>query len=66
MARWLIIIGVALVVIGLLWPVLARIGIGHLPGDIHFRGRGWSFYFPITTCIILSAAVTLLFWLFNR
>lgn len=66
MRRILIIIGVAVAVIGLLWPWLARLGLGRLPGDIHVQGENGSFYFPITTCILLSVVVSLLLWLINR
>jgi hypothetical protein len=66
MARILIIAGIALVVIGLLWPWLSRLGLGRLPGDIVLQRDGFSFYFPIVTCILLSIAGSLLFWLFRR
>ena len=66
MARSLIAIGVAFILAGLLWPVLTRLGLGRLPGDIVVRGGGFSFYFPIVTCIIVSVAVSLLLWLINR
>jgi hypothetical protein len=66
MARWLIIIGLVVVGIGLLWPWLTRLGLGHLPGDIHLKGEGWSFYFPITTCIVVSVVISLVLWLLNR
>jgi hypothetical protein len=66
MARWLIVIGVVLVVAGLLWPWLTRLGLGNLPGDIWIRGERFSFYLPITTCLILSLVISLLLWLLNR
>jgi hypothetical protein len=66
MARWLIIIGATLLAAGLLWPWLARVGLGHLPGDIWIRGERVSFYFPITTCVVLSLVVSLLLWLLDR
>lgn len=66
MARLLIAIGVVFILAGLLWPVLTRLGLGRLPGDIVVRGGGFSFYFPIVTCIIVSVAVSLLLWLINR
>ncbi len=55
MSRWLIGIGVALVVIGVLWPWLTRIGLGRLPGDIHIERDGFHFFFPITTGLLISA-----------
>ncbi len=66
MARLLIAIGVVLILAGLLWPALTRLGIGRLPGDIVIRSGGFSFYFPIVTCIIVSVVVSLLLWLLNR
>ena len=66
MQRFLIILGLAIAAIGLVWPWLARLGLGHLPGDITIRGAHGSFYFPIVTCILISVALSLLFWLINR
>lgn len=66
MSRWLIGIGVALVVIGVLWPWLMRIGLGRLPGDIHIERDGFQFFFPITTGLLISAVVTLILWLLRR
>jgi hypothetical protein len=66
MSRWLIGIGVALVVIGVLWPWLTRIGLGRLPGDIHIERDGFQFFFPITTGLLISAVVTLILWLLRR
>ncbi|WP_333844418.1 DUF2905 domain-containing protein [Pelomicrobium sp.] len=66
MGRWLIIIGLVLILIGLAWPWLSKLGLGRLPGDIHIEREGFSFYFPITTSIIVSLVLTLLFWIFRR
>jgi hypothetical protein len=66
MGRFLIIIGATLAAIGVLWPLLTRFGLGRLPGDIYIRGQHGAFYFPITTCIVVSITVSLLFWLLNR
>jgi hypothetical protein len=66
MARTLIILGVVLVVTGVLWPVLGRLGLGQLPGDIVVRRDGFVFYFPLTTMILVSGVLSLLFWLFGR
>jgi hypothetical protein len=65
-ARWLIIAGVILVVVGLAWPLLAKLGLGRLPGDIHIERDGWSFYFPITTGLIVSILLSLVLWLFRK
>ena len=66
MGRTLIIIGLAIVVIGLLWPWLTRLGLGRLPGDIYIQGERGSLYIPITTSILASIALSLLFWIFSR
>lgn len=63
---FLITIGVLLLVAGLLWPWLGKLGLGHLPGDISIRGERFSFYFPITTGIIISVVLSVLFWLLSR
>jgi len=61
-------IGVAITVIGIIMLVLEKLGIGlgRLPGDISLGGRNWKVYFPIATCIILSAVLTLILWLVSR
>jgi hypothetical protein len=66
MQRFLIILGGALVVVGLAWPWLARIGLGRLPGDFHVERDGFSFHFPLTTSLIVSAVLSLLIWLLRR
>jgi hypothetical protein len=66
MSRWLIGIGLTLVVVGLLWPWLARLGLGRLPGDIHIERDGFQFFFPITTGLLISAVVTLVLWILRR
>lgn len=66
MQRLLIGLGLALLVAGIAWPVLSRIGLGRLPGDIVFHRGGTTFYFPLVTCIVVSIALSLLLWLFNR
>jgi len=64
--RVLIILGAVFLLAGLLWPSLSRLGLGRLPGDIAIRRDSFSFYFPIVTCLLISAAITLLFWLFRK
>jgi hypothetical protein len=66
MARWLITIGVILVLAGLFWPWLAKLGLGRLPGDIHIQRDGFSFYLPITTSILVSLVLTVIFWIMRR
>ncbi len=66
MQRILITIGIVVLVAGLLWPLLAKLGLGRLPGDIAIRRDGFGFYFPITTSIIISVVLSVLFWLFRK
>jgi hypothetical protein len=64
--RLLIGLGLVILVTGIAWPILSRIGLGRLPGDIMFHGGGATFYFPLVTCIIISIVISALYWLFNR
>jgi len=66
MQRLLIGLGLLTLIVGIAWPVLTRIGLGRLPGDILIQRGGTSFYFPIVTCILISIVLSLLLWLFNR
>jgi len=64
--RLLITIGLLLVAAGLLWPLLQRMGLGRLPGDIAIERDGLRVYFPIVTCIVVSVGLSLIFWLLRR
>ena len=66
MAKLLIILGIILVIIGLLWPWLSKLGLGHLPGDIRIQRDGFNFYFPITTSILVSLALSVVLWLMRK
>jgi hypothetical protein len=66
MQRLLIIAGLALLAIGLLWPWLSKFPFGRLPGDIHIVREGFSFHFPIVTCIVVSVVLSILFGIFRR
>jgi len=66
MSRALIVIGLAIAAVGLLWPWIARLGLGRLPGDIFIQREGFTFYAPITTGILLSLILSLILWLFSR
>jgi len=67
-AKMLIIAGVFLVLLGLVVALISRtsLPIGRLPGDIVWRGKHTTFYFPIVTSLILSAAISLVLWLIGR
>jgi len=62
----LIVLGVVILAAGLAWPWIRKIPAGRLPGDLRFEGDGWSVSFPLVTCLILSAVLTLVFWLARR
>ena len=66
MARWLIILGLVLVVTGLLWPWLGKLGLGRLPGDIVIERENLRLYLPLTTSLLVSLALSLILWLLNR
>jgi hypothetical protein len=66
MARFLIVLGLAILVAGLLWPFLSQIGLGRLPGDIVIERENMTFYFPLMTCLLLSVVFSLVFWIVNR
>jgi hypothetical protein len=66
MSRMLVVIGLVLVVAGLLWPWLTRLGLGRLPGDIVIQREGFTFYAPIVTGLIVSIVLSLIFWLISR
>lgn len=66
MGRTLVIVGVVLVVVGLAWPWIAKLGLGRLPGDFSIQREGWSFYFPLTTGLVISIVLSFLIWLFRR
>jgi hypothetical protein len=65
-ARWLIVLGAVLIVAGLLWPWLGRLGLGRLPGDIVIERENFRLYLPITTSIVVSIVLSLILWLLNR
>lgn len=68
MGRILIGLGVLLIVVGLLVTLGERLPLrlGRLPGDIVVRGKNSEFYFPIVTCLLISAVLSLVMWLLNR
>jgi hypothetical protein len=62
--KWLLVIVVGIIVIAFLTPLLAKRGLGRLPGDLTLRWRGRTIYLPITTTVLLSLALTLFARLF--
>jgi hypothetical protein len=66
--KLLIVFGAVLLVFGLLFVGLGRthLPIGHLPGDIYYRGKNTTFYFPLTTCLLLSAVISGILYVVNH
>jgi hypothetical protein len=65
-SRFLILFGLVILAIGLLWPLLSKLGLGRLPGDIAIEGENYAFYFPIVTSLILSVVLSILWSIFSR
>lgn len=67
LGKTLITLGLIIVVIGAALTLSGKLPwLGRLPGDIYIKKEGFSFYFPLTTCIIISALISLLFWLWRK
>ncbi|GAB4510141.1 MAG: DUF2905 domain-containing protein [Sulfuricaulis sp.] len=66
MTRILVTLGVILIVVGLAWPWLVKLGFGRFPGDIVIEREGFRFYFPITTMVLISLVLSVIFWLFRK
>lgn len=66
MQKLLIILGIAFVLIGITWPWISTLPLGRLPGDIVIEKENYTFYFPITTMVIISLIISFLFWLFRH
>ena len=68
LGKFLVVVGVVLVAVGLLLMAGAKfsfLGLGRLPGDIAYKGKNVQFYFPVVTCLLLSVVLTLVFWLIS-
>ena len=66
MNRTLILIGLGCILLGIFWPWVRAVPFGRLPGDIVIVRDNVRFFFPITTCIIISVGLSILFWLFRK
>ena len=64
--RLLIILGIVLVVLGVLWPWIAKLGLGRLPGDIVIERENFRLYIPIVTSLIVSVVLSVILWFLNR
>ena len=68
LGKLLVFVGAALILAGALLIAGSKVsffGLGRLPGDINYKGRNVSFYFPLVSCLIVSALVTLVLWLIS-
>ena len=65
-SRLLIFFGLVLVAVGLLWPLVAKLGFGRLPGDIVIERENFRLYLPIGTSVLISAILSLILWLLSR
>lgn len=66
MPRLLLTFGVILIVAGLAWPWLAKLGLGRLPGDFRIERDGFTIFVPLTSGLIVSAAISLILWLLRK
>ena len=66
MQRALVVIGMVLLAAGLAWPWLSKLPFGRLPGDISIEREGYSFYFPLTTGVVISVIISIILWIFRR
>lgn len=66
MQRILILLGVILLIAGIAWPWISKLGLGRLPGDIRIERDGFNFFFPITTGIVISVVISLILWLLRK
>lgn len=67
LGKMLMVVGGVLLVIGLLVTLGAKLPwLGRLPGDIYVQRDNFSFYFPLATCLLLSALLSLILFLFRR
>jgi uncharacterized membrane protein len=67
LGRMLIVLGIIIIAVGLILLFAPKIPhIGRLPGDIYVKKDSFTFYFPLTTCVIISLILTLIFWIFRR
>ena len=67
LGKALIVLGAIIILVGVGLLVAQRIPyIGRLPGDIYVKRENFTFYFPLTTCVIISIVLSLIFWIFRK
>lgn len=64
--RLLVALGIILVIAGVAWPLLTKLGLGRLPGDIRIERDGFTIFIPLTSGLIVSAAISLILWLLRK
>jgi uncharacterized membrane protein len=62
----LVAFGLVLVALGILWPFISKLGLGSLPGDIIIERKNFRFYLPLTTSLLISLVLSLVYWLFHK
>ncbi len=65
MLKWLLVMAVAVILLGVFALQLSRLGLWRLPGDLRFRHKGREYYLPITSTILISLVLTLLLRVFR-
>lgn len=66
MQKGLVLLGIAILLVGLLWSWLSKLPLGRLPGDIIIDRPGLKVFFPLTTMVLVSGLISLLLWLFRK
>jgi len=64
--KLIIALGIAFIIIGILFPYISKIGLFKLPGDIYFGSKNLKFFFPITTSILLSVIISIIIWIWRK
>ena len=66
MAKIFIALGLVLTAVGLVWLFAERLGLGHLPGDIVIKREWGTVYIPVTTSVVISIILSILFWIVSK
>lgn len=66
MSRFLVYFGLLLVAVGLLWPLIEKLGLGRLPGDFVIGRGSFRLYIPLATSLIVSVVLSMLLWVLRR
>ena len=66
MQKFLIVLGLLILMVGIAWPWISALPLGRLPGDIIVERENFKFYFPITTMLLVSVLISLIVWILRR